>query len=147
MRFSVPLLAAALAGCVPAEPPAPPPVGIASPAALLPSGSVWRITRASGMDALPAHPATLSRTAGEIGGSTGCNEYFGQARITATALDFGGIGQTERACADPRAMEFERRVVLALDRADGVRGTPGGALTLTAGGAEVARLAPLPSAN
>ena len=140
MRLSALLLTAALAACVAAEPPGP---RTASPAALLPQGGTWQITRADGMDAPPSHVATLTLTRQGIGGDTGCNQYSGDARITATALDFSEIGQTERACADASAMAFERRVVAALTRADGVAGTPGGPLTLTAGGAEIARLVPL----
>jgi heat shock protein HslJ len=37
-----------------------------------------------------------------FGGTTGCNSYFGDYTIDGTTIQFGGIGQTEMACEEPR---------------------------------------------
>lgn len=54
-----------------------------------------------------------------VGGTTGCNSYFGT--ITSgpgSTISFGGIGMTEMACLDEGVMDQEHRFAVALSRID-----------------------------
>lgn len=134
------MLPLALAACV-TEADTDTAASAGSPATLLPQGQEWRIVKASGIDTPADTVATLTRTADGVAGSGGCNRYFGSATITEDTLKFGELGSTMMACLGP-SMQYERHVHDALKAADGVTGTPGGTLTLTAKGQPVAQLEP-----
>lgn len=125
------------------------PVGIApfpliGPDTLLPVGQSWTIDSALGMPRPAGVVATLSRTPQGIGGGSACNLYFGEAEFGPARLDFRNISSTEMDCPEP-AKGFERRVLAALNAADGLSGAPGGSLTLTAGGRPIAQLTAQPT--
>ncbi|MFH1330919.1 MAG: META domain-containing protein [Actinomycetota bacterium] len=54
--------------------------------------------------------------AGGVGGTAGCNSYFGTVTSTAGGITITGIGSTEMAC-EPGIMERETRFLTALGRA------------------------------
>ncbi|MCJ7724969.1 MAG: META domain-containing protein [Acidimicrobiia bacterium] len=55
-----------------------------------------------------------------VGGTTGCNSYFGTATLAGTAgISFGGLGWTEMACLDEGVMDQEHRFTQALGSVDG----------------------------
>lgn len=55
-----------------------------------------------------------------IGGSTGCNTYFGTASFSPeTGISFSDLGWTEMACMDEGVMDQEQRFTQALSRIDG----------------------------
>jgi len=68
---------------------------------------------------------------GGIGGTAGCNSYFGAAALTAGGIAVTGIGSTEMAC-EPEVMEREMRFLTALGRVTGLA-LEGEGLRLTAG--------------
>lgn len=51
-----------------------------------------------------------------IGGTGGCNRYFGAATIDGNALTFGGIGATRMFCAAEGVMAQESALFAALER-------------------------------
>jgi len=57
---------------------------------------------------LPGTTVTLFFTdEGSIGGSAGCNSYFGSYELEGTRISIGSIGQTLMACMEPGVMEQE----------------------------------------
>jgi heat shock protein HslJ len=55
----------------------------------------------------------------QIGGTTGCNSYFGSVALgPADAIAFGQLGMTEMACLDDGVMDQEQRFLEALSRID-----------------------------
>ena len=52
---------------------------------------------------------------GRIGGSTGCNKYFGQAAIDGRRITFDRIGSTRRACV-PALNDQEQRFLAAMKK-------------------------------
>lgn len=148
LRPALMLLPLALAACMAdaetggGTSPAP---TASSPAALLPQGQEWRIVSAGGMQSPADTVATLTRTDKGVAGSSGCNRFFGGATITESKLSFDQLAGTMMACPGPE-MEYEGHVMKALESVDGVTGTVGGKLTLTAGGKPVAELKPMQGA-
>lgn len=51
---------------------------------------------------------------GKVKGTTGCNSFTGTADLDAGVMSFGPLAVTERACADPVAMEREAAWLKAL---------------------------------
>lgn len=119
------------------------PAGAAAPGdvdTLLPSGGSWAITRVG--DAPSQGGPTFRRDGNQVGGSDGCNTWGGRLVARGTRLDITDMTSTLLACADRGMMEASARVADALVRADGVAGTAGGTVQLTAGGAPVLTLTP-----
>ena len=80
-------------------------------------GTEWRLTHFAEGEPAPAEPAvTLRFEEGRVGGSGGCNRYFGTptAGETPGSLTFGPIGATRMACPEP-AMSIETRFLSALE--------------------------------
>lgn len=129
---------------LPACGPAPAPQVGTAPLALLPDGSAWAVTAIGGRSVPRDYGITLARSGMQISGDGGCNRYAGPVRATAAGLAFGPMAGTLMACADPAQMAADGAFHAALARVDGARAMPGGALALTAQGAPVIALAPLP---
>jgi heat shock protein HslJ len=55
--------------------------------------------------------------AGRLGGSAGCNHYFGEYTADGSSLAIRGIGSTLMACLDPGVMEQEGRYLSLLGEA------------------------------
>jgi heat shock protein HslJ len=51
---------------------------------------------------------------GDVGGSTGCNSYSAEYRMTGAELSIHGISQTEMACAEPAGVMAQEAGFLAL---------------------------------
>jgi putative lipoprotein len=56
-------------------------------------------------------------TAGQAGGTGGCNSYGGPYQVEAGTISFDQIIRTEIACADERITEQEQRYFEALESA------------------------------
>ena len=56
-----------------------------------------------------------------VSGSTGCNQLSGPYSYRDTALSFGPMRSTRRACTDTEKRELEMRFDTMLERVDGVR--------------------------
>lgn len=108
-------LAAAAAGCGD---------GVGADAGDVDLGGAWYLV--SGSDAegpldLAGREVTLVVDGDEVGGTSGCNQYFGTLTVDGDAVDVTGLGGTEMAC-EPPPMELERRYLGALDAVErGVR--------------------------
>ncbi len=62
----------------------------------------------------PAAEAQSARSSQvRVGGNAGCNRYFGVARVSDGAIEFGALGVTRMACPPPQ-MELEARYLKAL---------------------------------
>lgn len=74
----------------------------------------WQIEDIDGDGIVDRSSVTLQVNAeGELSGSTGCNSYFGTARLDANEFVADGIGSTRRACA-PALMQQEQQFLNAL---------------------------------
>lgn len=71
----------------------------------------WRALEIGGVPAIAGAAApTLDLVEnGETGGSSGCNRYFGRTGIAGSAIAFGPMASTRRACLPP-LMEQESRL-------------------------------------
>ncbi len=79
-------------------------------------GVEWRLVELDRGEAAPAAPAvTLRYRDGEIGGSSGCNRFFGSVRPAdgPGSLVIGALGSTQRACEEP-AMALEDHFLASL---------------------------------
>jgi heat shock protein HslJ len=80
--------------------------------------NTWRLTSING-EPVPAHVRTtleFDTSNNSIGGTGGCNRYFGSFTLDGNALTFGGIGSTMMACADPDVDQTERDYFMTLDQ-------------------------------
>lgn len=79
------------------------------------SGVEWVLVKLGGERAPAAPEVTFALDGTRVGGSAGCNPYFGEIRAGATpgAISFGPLGATKTACAEP-AMALESRFLAAL---------------------------------
>jgi len=124
----LPVLALAMAACGEDQVLVP-------PAGATLEGSRWVVTAFTLDGVGGVLPAGAGLTlnfddAGRVGGSAGCNSYFGTVTIAAGRITITGIGSTEMAC-EPEVMEREARFLEALGRVAAFT-RDGGRLTLTA---------------
>lgn len=108
-------LALALAACAEEEVLVSPPSGDSLP------GTRWVVTGFTIDGTGGILPAGIRLTldfndAGGVGGTAGCNSYFGTVAFTAGGISITGIGSTEMAC-EPGVMDREARFLAALGRA------------------------------
>ncbi len=68
------------------------------------SGSDWVLTGLNGEPPLSESQPTISFESGEINGSTGCNQYFGEYDSSENHLDISDLGWTEMACLSPEGV-------------------------------------------
>jgi len=74
---------------------------------------------------------TAEFTDGEVGGSAGCNHYFGSYEIKGNGLTFGPVASTEMWCEDPEGrMDQEYAYLQALGKAEEYE-VDGSKLTIT----------------
>jgi|GEM_PF-893728 len=94
------------------------PSASAVPAELV--GDAWQVVEIAGEPTDADVATTLEIAAdGAIGGSGGCNRYFGKAEIDADGgLRFGGIGATRMACPEA-IMAQESRYLATLEEVSG----------------------------
>ena len=123
----------AVAGCV-SEAPAPP----AGKAVLGLPGTEWELETISvtSVNLVEGTKITLIFDDERLGGTAGCNHYFGSYRLDENRISIGGIGSTLMYCGDPGVMEQESLYLSILGEAASVR-IDGERLTLfDAAGAE-----------
>ena len=83
-------------------------------------GTLWRLnsyanSQGESVDVLPDTEITIEFKDGQIGGSGGCNNYFGSYEVgVGNTLSIGAIGSTEMACLVEGVMEQEQRYFEAL---------------------------------
>ena len=149
MRPFIPLALAAtlLAACAsppPFEPTAPPP----APAKTAPAGfdtaslagSVWNVVAVKGIGVKQADQVKLQfADAAEVAGFGGCNSFTGRAELSGSAIKFGPLAATQRACA-PQAMAEESMYFSALSKVRSAREENGQLVLLDDAGNELVRL-------
>jgi heat shock protein HslJ len=149
MRPFVPLALAAslLAACAsptPFEPSAPTP----APAPAVPAGfdtttltgSVWNVVDVKGIGLKQADQVKLQFvSATEVAGYGGCNSFTGRAELAGSAIKFGPLAATGRACS-PQAMAEESMYFAALGRVRSAREENGQLVLLDESGSALVRL-------
>ena len=85
----------------------------------VPEGTAWRLERSSyaGLEAGVDTGIRMAFADGKITGDSGCNRFFGEAKIDAGKLVLGPIAASKRACIGPR-MDSERALFEALRQLD-----------------------------
>ncbi len=86
-------------------------------------GKTWQLVSygdpASPDEPLEGREATAEFSAGQVSGSTGCNQYSGGFEASGDELSFGPIAVTEMACMEPPGiMQQERDYLKALMTAE-----------------------------
>ena len=77
-------------------------------------GPTWTVTSLTGVGVDPTVTITaVFGSDGKITGSGGCNRYFGPVSIDGTAISFGSLGATRKACV-PALMDQEQKFFGAL---------------------------------
>jgi heat shock protein HslJ len=106
------LLAVALLACSPTTGD-----GTQAPATAL-EGAEWRLLTLNGRAPLAGTTITARFSQGQIGGSSGCNSYFGSYTLRGRALQIQNLGGTEMACLEPEGvMEQEQTFLQTLGEA------------------------------
>ncbi len=82
-------------------------------------GTLWRLeshinTQGKSVGVLPDTEITAQFEAGEIGGSAGCNRYFGSYGVEGDKLTIGPLASTEMYCYPDEVMDQERAYLAAL---------------------------------
>jgi heat shock protein HslJ len=88
------------------------PVVTAQPRSLI--GTAWLAEDIGGRGVIDRAQTTMVFDAeGQVSGSGGCNRYFGPVSIDGTAIAFGSLGATGKACV-PALMDQEQKFLGAL---------------------------------
>jgi len=95
--------------------------GEAETAAAIPlEGTLWKLdgylnSQGEWVSVLPGTEVTVKFDAGQVGGSAGCNSYFGPYERSDNSLTFGVIGVTETYCVPEALMDQEGAYLAALE--------------------------------
>ncbi|HEX6147421.1 MAG TPA: META domain-containing protein [Acidimicrobiia bacterium] len=110
------------------------------PAAIDPTDFAWLLESGtldgSAIPILDTHPVTLVFEEDGAGGTSACNQYFGDYSISGSAISFDEMTQTEMACVPDQVMDSEARFLEALSRVEAFT-VSGDSLTLSGDGAEL----------
>ncbi len=109
-------------------------------------GTRWLAEDIGGRGVIDNAQSTLEfRSLTDVGGSGGCNGFFGRLELDGAQLKLGPLGSTMRACAEA-LMDQEQRYFAALEQARSYRldRETGLLYLLGENGAELVRLSPLP---
>jgi putative lipoprotein len=80
------------------------------------AGTSWKLVEIAGAPALPDPPATLQFDRnGRVSGKATCNNFSGPVTLTGSAITFGMLVATKRACLDEVANEQEHKYMAALN--------------------------------
>lgn len=112
-------------------------------------GSAWLAEDIGGRGVIDRAQTTMTfDPEGQINGSGGCNRYFGPVSIDGTAISFGSLGATRKACV-PALMDQEQKFFGALAMTRSYRfDQPGHKLVfLGEEGALLLRFSPLSSSS
>jgi heat shock protein HslJ len=94
-------------------------------------GSEWRLTSLNGPAPVGSQPITLIfRNETELGGTGGCNGYFGTYTLQGETFTASGLGSTMMACGEEGVMEQESAFLQLLNEG-GLLARNGDELTLT----------------
>jgi heat shock protein HslJ len=110
------------------------------PAAIDPTDSAWLLESGTldgtAVPVLDTHPITLSFEEDGAGGTSACNQYFGNYSVSGGEMSFDEITQTEMACIPDEVMGSESKFLEALSRVEAFTVT-GDSLTLSGEGMEL----------
>ena len=88
------------------------------PAGYDPTDSAWLLEsgtlRGAAIPVLATHPITLVFEEDGAGGTSACNQYFGDYTISGAAIGFDQLTQTDMACSPDQVMDSEARFLEAL---------------------------------
>ena len=76
-------------------------------------GRTWRLASVNGQPVAPGSAATISFSAGKVGGSTGVNQFGGSYRAGGGSLTLSDLASTLMASADP-ALNAQEQAVLGV---------------------------------
>lgn len=78
-------------------------------------GTLWSLEAIGQVSlSMPVQPEILLDGDGNLGGSSGCNRFFGQYALEGDRLTVGGLASTRVHCADPAVAEVERALLAML---------------------------------
>jgi putative lipoprotein len=147
--FASIVLTTLIVACSPAPAPDPEAVPEAQPESTAMAGSAalegteWIADSISGIPTAEGVETTISFQAeGKVGGSAGCNSFFGSWAAEGNAITFGHVGATKMMCPPPQ-MDQEDRFFAALGQAERFEIRDGALLIFSTGAAEPIRLRPL----
>ena len=110
------------------------------PAAIDPTDSAWLLESGTldgtAVPVLDTHPITLVFEENGAGGTSACNQYFGNYSVSGGEMSFVEITQTEMACIPDEVMGSEAKFLEALSRVEAFTVT-GDSLTLSGEGIEL----------
>ena len=97
----------------------------------------WLVASIDGNDVTGQSPPSLElKGDGKLGGSTGCNAFFGGWSVSDTAASLNAAGVSLRAC-EPELLEQERAFLDALAAVTTARVNPDGSLSMLDGSSAV----------
>ena len=70
-------------------------------------GTSWELYAISKHRPLEGSNITIAFDDGQVSGSSGCNSYGGEYKVSGTKIEIGMLASTMMACADPAMMEQE----------------------------------------
>lgn len=126
LRFAAAVLAASVpAACAgrqdtirPTESSAGSASAVETPALSSLQGATWRLVSIDGREALAGVRVTaIFGDEDRVGGSAGCNQYFGRAAVEGEQLKVGGLGSTRMYCGQAGVMAQEDTYLSALGKA------------------------------
>jgi heat shock protein HslJ len=75
-------------------------------------GTEWQLVALNGQAPLEGTTITAGFSADQIGGSSGCNSYFGSYTQRSSDLQIQGLGGTEMACLEPEGVMEQEQTFL-----------------------------------
>jgi len=103
----------------------------------------WVLLALRGQPPLAGTAPTATFSQGQVGGSTGCNHYFGVYEVSGAGLSIGELGMTEMYCIAPGVIEQEQAFLTALMEVAGYRLVEGQLELLDAAGDVLLAFEPL----
>jgi len=101
------LLASLVAACSPSQ------TGPGQADSLSLEGTQWVLVSLGGDPPLTGTAPSADFSAEQIGGSAGCNRYFGTYEASGTDISIGALGMTEMYCMDPEGVMDQEQAFLA----------------------------------
>jgi len=110
-------------------------------------GTEWIAESIDGKPVAAGVQSTISfQEEGKVGGSAGCNNYFGSWTVEGDAIAFGHLGSTKMMCPPPQ-IDQEDRFFAAIGEAERFEVRDGALLIYSTGRAEPIRLVPFEPAD
>jgi len=70
-------------------------------------GTSWELVAISTNRPVNGSRITITFDSGQVSGNSGCNHYGGEYNVKGNRIEFGMLGTTLMACADPAMMDQE----------------------------------------